>query len=740
MKANLRGLGGIKHFFVAHGEKLGIVVVGLCALWMIYGAIGRESLPPEKEAGKLSQEITLARQNIDSFTWDKIKTEFPDDVRLHKPLAQTGAATIDPVAYKGEHPNIPWDAPVVPPIVRRTDPVLLDPQKVEANGGSGLLAFVDPAVRRQKILDEQKKAAELAKQQQKEQEKQQQEQDRGGRNAARGGGRNGGREGDTGVFDPEHPKRRPVVGMVRPAGVALQDYEEVRVAHWAVVLAKVPIKEQLKLYRDAFENARGYDPSADVPQFLGYFVQRAEIRSGEEDKDLKWEPVYVYNGKGERIGRSSAVTAATLFGTQTATETGKKPEPWVSEKWSAQMPEVVDPRYLEGGGLAFPLPPLVGRDWGSDVTHSDIPLAIDAVAEEEQTKPEEKKKPDNTEEPTDMFAGSTLAGGAAGGRGAVMGGRGGYSEMGGRGGYMEGGGRGGYGGGRGGYGGGYGGGYEGGMRGGYGGGRGGEGGYGGGRGGYAGGGQGGFGADGQPLASDWLLRFFDFSVEPGKKYKYRVRLALLDPNQSFGARRVGTESLDSKVIARIREEKAKRSKSATPYRLTEWSKPSRTVTIPLAGSVNVAGAKPASGQFNSEPKTTLLVQSFGTDEKGNAIQAAKEKDLERGNVANMTEDTEVLADQGRAIDPYKAFNFQTDITVADIRGGERLSRDATRPARVLLMGPAGQLFVQDEISDSEVVETHRATFAKEPPGGGGFDGGYYGGRGGGPAMYGGRGR
>ncbi len=31
MKANLGGLGGIKQFFVAHGEKVGIVLVGLCA-------------------------------------------------------------------------------------------------------------------------------------------------------------------------------------------------------------------------------------------------------------------------------------------------------------------------------------------------------------------------------------------------------------------------------------------------------------------------------------------------------------------------------------------------------------------------------------------------------------------------------------------------------------------------------------------------------------------------------------
>jgi hypothetical protein len=64
---------------------------------------------------------------------------------------------------------------------------------------------------------------------------------------------------------------------------------------------------------------------------------------------------------------------------------------------------------------------------------------------------------------------------------------------------------------------------------------------------------------------------------------------------------------------------------------------------------------------------------------------------------------------------------------------------------VLLIGPAGQLFVRDEVGDSETVDIHKATFAKEPPAGGGF-GGEMGGRGGmmgpggmGPGGMGGRG-
>ncbi len=745
MKANLKGVGGIKHLFIAHGEKLGIAVVGICALLMIYGAMGRDKLPPEKAASQLNQRITLARQSMDSFDWPKMKAEFPESIREPKPLEQKGDSTVDPKFYRAENWKTGWDSPVVPPIVLRIDPLLLELQAVEANGGSGLLAFVDPVVRKQKMLAEQKKAQEQNRQEKKEQEKLQGEEQGGGNR----GGRGGGREGDpygTGVIDPEHPKRRPVVGLSRPSGVPLQDYEEVRVAHWAVVVAKVPIKEQLKLYRDAFENARGYNPAADMPQYLGYFVERAEIRAGEENKELKWDKVYVYNGKGELIGAKPparpAVTSAVLFGAQDAASSSTEPPQSVTKNWVMQMPEVVDPRYLEGGGLAFPLPPLVGRDWGSEVTHSEVPLAVDAVPEDEETMPKEKKPAGEAEESADIFAGGGAAGaGLGGGRQPMMGG--GREGMGGgRGGYGEGGGGRGYGGG--GRGGGE-----------YGGGRGMGGGYGmeegGGRGGgYAGGGGGGLGPDGEPRAPHWLLRFFDFSVEPGKKYKYRVQMAMLDPNQNYQGRYVDAGSLDSAVINRVRDEKKARptrpnAPPPTPFRLTEWSKPSRTVTIPLAGSVNVAGAKPATEQFNSEPKATLLIQSFGIDEKGNAIQAAKEKDMQRGSVANMTEDAEVLADQGRAIDPYKAFKFQTDITVADIRGGERLTRKDTRPARVLLMGPAGQLFVQDEISDAEVVESHRATFAKEPPGGaGGFmgEGGYGGGRGapGGRGGEGGRGR
>jgi hypothetical protein len=718
MKANLKGLGGVKHLLLAHGEKLGIVVVGICSAMMIYHSLFRERLPADKQADRLNQQITLANQDMNGYTWDRIKAEHPGQVRLFKPLEQKGDLTVDRMAYVGPTSQIGWDRPVVPPIVLRSDPGLLEVQDLEVRGGSGLLAFADPEVKKQKMIEEKTKADQLNKLQRKEMEKQQEDTDRG---TARSRGRQG-TDSATDVYDPDHPNRKPVLGMVRPAGVPLQDYEQVIVAHWAIVVAKVPIKEQLQLYRDAFESARDYNSAADVPQYLGYFVERAEVQPTSDEKDLKWQRVSVYDGRSTKP-IAPVVSADALYGKpEDVTPTARKRAvKGVVTDWAMQMPEIVDPRYLGEGTLAFPLPPLVGRDWASEVTHSEIPLASDAVEPTEEDKAPNTANPEApaSAEPTDFFSGGPSTGGGGAGRQSMTGGYG-MPSRGGRsyGGNMEG--RGGFGdemGGRG-----------------YGGDMGGRG-YGaeGGRGGgYAGAGGGGIGPNGEVQAPHWLLRFFDFSVEPGRKYKYRIQLAMLDPNQTFGTRYVGADSLDQEADKRVRQEKAKRKSRATPFRLTEWSKPSVTVSIPLAGSVKVASAKPATDKFNDEPTAVLLVESFGLDDKRNAIQLAEEENFRRGSVANMAKNSKVLVEGGRAYDPVSKFPFRTGITVADIRGGERLTREAQRPARVLLMGPAGQLFVQDELADADAIEMHKAAFSEDPSGtaagfmgregGGGFPG------------------
>ena len=495
-------------------------------------------------------------------------------------------------------------------------------------------------------------------------------------------------------MDPDHPNRRPVEAMARPTGLPLQGDERQERVHWAVVTAKVPVREQLKLFQDSFQNARGYDPTRDFPRYVGYKVQRRQVLPGQP---LEWKDVNVYDGQRKSVEQNDSLGAVVASGVL------DKLYARIAKFWPTQMEDVVDSRYLVDV-LALPLPPLVGREWGSDGTHPDIPLAINTPPLEDELLPLEEEQP-KEEEPADADDEASAfrsadphaglgPGGYGGERGAPSG-RYGGDERGGYGGYGRGGGGGGagrmYGGGGergyGGYGGGrgYGGGGE---RGGYG--RGG-GGYGGeGRGGYGGMGGGGR-AGSQPMAlprgvDHWLLRFFDFSVEPGKKYKYRVRLVLADPNTGLPN---PSSLLNSTVLDRLAKlneaAKAKNTRPTNVRFVDEWSEPSRTVGIPLAGSVKLAGAKPtAPGRISDEPSVKLLVESFDFDEKGNAIQASTQRDFQRGYVANLvTKRQEYLGPGGQWIDTLETFKFFTGMTVLDMEGGESLGKDATAPARAI---------------------------------------------------------
>lgn len=760
MKANLKGLSGIKGLLLLHGEKIGMVAVGLCAAYFVYASLQLPSLPAENQADKLRQKISTSEAAVREAKWPEPGSEQAGNIREVKPIVAAANWEVQPKAF--ETRRFGWDPAVITPTVPRTDPVMLAPQDLRAYGGSGLFAFIDVEVQKARALAAEKEAEK--KQQEAEKQRLKDEANAGQPGEGRmGEGRRGpeGRMGPTGpgeggmLEDPDHPGRRLVESGVHPPGVPLVGDERVDKTYWAVVVAKVPIKEQLKLFRDAFENAKGgFDPTIDFPRYFGFMVERAEVKRGQE---LKWEKVDMYDGQGKRVG---AAMTSTLLDKLWQT---------ISTEWVSPPAEVVDERYLDFEGvLAYPLPPLAWRDWGSDVTHPDIPLAINAPPPEDETMPlETQPKPpgEKTEEPGLFTAPIDPATGMPTQPGYGGPSRGGEMMPGGM---MRGGPGGGYGPGGYGPGGGYGrmGGGE------YGGGRVGMGGYGGrmgegrmsyGPGGRMGGGEGmgggrsygatrpvsGAGRTTLPRGVDsWLVRFFDFTVRPGMKYKYRVRLIAHDPNHRPG---IDPNTLDSKALTRIKE--ATKAKTVG-YIIGDWSEPSPTVGIPLDGDVRLAEATPANPErFNDEPTAKLLVQSFGVDDKGNAIQAAKEESFRRGAVANMTNKAEHLVDGGRAIDPIKTYQYHTGITVVDVSGGEKLGKDLqgkelAAPARVLLMDPTGQLYVRNSVDDHTEIELHRALFTEdkrnrrggeygpEGPGGprgprGGYGGYGEGGRGGG---------
>jgi uncharacterized membrane protein YgcG len=325
------------------------------------------------------------------------------------------------------------------------------------------------------------------------------------------------------------------------------------------------------------------------------------------------------------------------------------------------------------------------------------------------------------------------------GRGGFDGGRGGFD--GGRGGPP--GGRGGYDGGRG---------YPGGGRGGYDGGRGGYG-----RGGGRGDMDGGRGVRGGGLNSidpsiftqfTWdgttrylLFRYFDYSVQPGKKYRYRVRLALKDVN----ADPMPEKYLDDEVIKR-------RTSDNAAFVMSSYSEPTPVAVVPQAGLVYVAGAKPANPTNPAaEPEAELLIK--GLDARS-ASEAALQDMFTRGTVLNLigkqakviwSSTFEPTDRDGEPVDSPK-FNFSTGLTLLDFAGGEVLAgnRDLTAPARIVLMDGAGRLMIKGELDDLKQVDEYefyqeeaadmvRQNNEREDGGGrgGGGRGGYGGGRGGG---------
>lgn len=680
MKANLKGLSGIKGLALRHGEKILITIVGLLAVWFVISSFKLPRLEDQYQADKLQSQITETNRAITESTWPDENSEAATETRFYKPVEKKGIFTVDPKNY----PIGGFAPPVVAATQLRGDPIVLNAVGLRAIGSSGLLAFKDDKTLEEQARRQKLKEEELQKKQERDQAKQLAEGP-----DAEANRRGGAEEINTEEFDPDHPDRRLIEGVGSPAGVPLQGGERLERVHWATVVAKVPIREQLKLFQDTFQNARGHDPVRDFPQYVGYQIQRAEVVPGQP---LAWNYIYVFDGQRKHIPNAYAgkfvndVTIAKL-----AERAGTE--------WAAPALEPVDSRWTDML-LTLPLPPLVGRNFGADVTHPDIPLAINAPPVEtlQELAPAATPTEKPAEDEDDMTFSAAGTGAAATGqpsprsefsmsmRSPMAGPR----EFGGARGF---GGRGGLGGPEG--------------------------------PGYSGGGgaslAGGISAGQRtelPRGVDFLLlRFFDYTVEPGKKYKYRVKIVLNDPNAAIP---IASGYLEPAVVDRrtkeTRDAKAK-GRPAPFYRLAEeWSEPSGTVGIPIGvGAVHIAEAKlPSSKVQNDEPSVKVVAETFDIDpEDSSAIHVAHEKEFRRGAVVNLKEEVKFTGENDRWIDTKDEYELNTGLTVLDVLGADKSVKEITAPTRVLLMDVAGQMTIRDELTDAPEVQYLRVVFSDD---------------------------
>ena len=251
-----------------------------------------------------------------------------------------------------------------------------------------------------------------------------------------------------------------------------------------------------------------------------------------------------------------------------------------------------------------------------------------------------------------------------------------------------------------------------------------------------------------------MFRYFDFEVEPGKSYEYRVQLVLEDPNNPHPDSGVKPSqgALDPTVLVRLSDSVSSESLST---RETEWTDPTQPVRVPNPGralvSTTTAGSTigrsqiPALGD-SGEPKATVVAIGFDVN---NGYVVPVEMEVVRGMVLNSQQDTEVIDPSQNRLVKLEDYSNTTNIIVVDIAGGKLVGggrRDEVRsPGKVLMVAPDGSFIVSDEIGDAEdyassvvlpneekVAPVREAPEPERNNRRGGRNGGGRGGRGGGP--------
>lgn len=247
-----------------------------------------------------------------------------------------------------------------------------------------------------------------------------------------------------------------------------------------------------------------------------------------------------------------------------------------------------------------------------------------------------------------------------------------------------------------------------------------------------------------------LVRYFDFDAEPGKKYRYRLRVALDDPNNPESATRPEPRILEPEVTDRISQAAAQRGerekhwrdyfvrrkvarvddkmieslvKTDLSQRLTDWSEPTAPVSLSANELVFAGAAVPADTRIlklenNREVRFTLsepagkMVPVVWDSEK--AVHVPAESDVTLGSVLNLQTDCRVPHPLELAIKLIEGYNLVTNSLVVDIRGGEPLdeTRDAlTAPGEFAVIDKDGRLIVQYELD--QIEEYRRFTYAED---------------------------
>ncbi len=233
-----------------------------------------------------------------------------------------------------------------------------------------------------------------------------------------------------------------------------------------------------------------------------------------------------------------------------------------------------------------------------------------------------------------------------------------------------------------------------------------------------------------------IMRFYDFargglpagvSPMPGRKYVYRLRYAVQDPNfpanPSFQPK---SSTLGGDVYTRVQGlmTKAEQTKEREFQRWSPWSEPSEPVSLPgfnqyFAGNVELSKPRDfkLAGKnvevFKSPPTANVL--SLGHNAQYASPMPIWMKNVTEGSALSYKGAAEIIDPISLSVKKTPETEVLSGTTIVDLAGGRPLGLDEEeelkQPGLMLLYDENGELRVESEVEDQEKYRIY--SFADE---------------------------
>ncbi|MCE9546711.1 MAG: hypothetical protein K8T25_14620 [Planctomycetia bacterium] len=182
-----------------------------------------------------------------------------------------------------------------------------------------------------------------------------------------------------------------------------------------------------------------------------------------------------------------------------------------------------------------------------------------------------------------------------------------------------------------------------------------------------------------------LVRVFDYTVEPGKHYRYQLQLAVRNPNY------VDPQSPPELQI-KLRNLKRPESRKEE-WIFSPWSAATNEVAIP-SGSNLLAVAIATTEAGEEVAKVFVRILNFDTGEL-----SAGAMTLRRGELASGTVKAFTLKPLDRAVSPPADTRVQTDLTLVDFHRIGKVPGSLASPCEMLFVDSSGNTVVQSSVQD-----------------------------------------